>query len=449
MLPERSAPPRPTIDRATPDDLTSLVTDVGLAPMQVGAILLLDTPGGFDVAAACDAIAARVRSIPRLRQRLQPVPFGLGRPVWVDDGDFDIGRHLSAVETHRAGDLDSVLAVAADLVATRLPRDQPLWAGRFVPMGPDTTVLIIVFHHVLADGIGGLAVLAGLVDGASEAPTPSFPCPPPTTSQLASEAMRDRAHRAATLKTLPRRLNAAIRELGATGRTTASRSSLNRPTGPHRRLAVARCGLTSIHEVARAHGGSVNDVVLSAVAGALGTLVESRGEQVDAFVVSVPVSRRTTTTSAALGNQVGVAPIELPNLTDRRERLGMIIERGARIRNTPRGASMELLGPLFRTLARVRLFRWFVERQRLVNSFVTNLRGPDERLALLGAEITHVFPVAGISGNVTVAFAVLSYAGELAVTIITDPDSMPELDLLTEALQNELDAAAALDAPAS
>lgn len=174
--------------------------------------------------------------------------------------------------------------------------------------------------------------------------------------------------------------------------------------------------------------------------GALVRLLESRGECVDRFVVSVPVSRRGARTASDLGNHVAVAPIELPNLADRVARLRMISDRGARVRSAPRGAAVELLGPTFRTLARLGVFRWFIDRQRLVNTFVTNLRGPEARLTLLGASVTGLIPVALISGNVSVAFAVMSYAGTLTVTIIADPDVVPDLPVLRDALQDELDA---------
>lgn len=408
--------------------------------MQVGAILVLDTRGGFDIAAGRDAIAGRVRSIPRLRQRLQRVPVGCGRPIWVDDEGFDINRHVTIDDHVRDRDFEKVLELAADLVATRLAHDRPLWAARFVPIDSESTALVVVFHHVLADGIGGLAVLAGLVDGAPEDPTTDFPRPAPTTTRLAFDALRQRLQGAARLCRTPARVRAAIDELRATGDTRASRSSLNRTTGSRRRLGVATANLAAIISVARAYGGSVNDVVLSAVAGALRTLVESRGEEVDRFVVSVPVSRRRSTTAADLGNQVGVAPIELTCVPDLRERLRVIVQRGHRIRTAPRGASAELLGPVFRVLARLGIFGWFIDRQRLVNSFVTNLRGPGEQLHFLGAPITDVLPVAGISGNVTVAFAVLSYAGTLAITVMSDPDAVPDVPVLRDALQGELDA---------
>ena len=91
-------------------------------------------------------------------------------------------------------------------------------------------------------------------------------------------------------------------------------------------------------------------------------------------------------------------------------------------------------------LARTGLFRWFVDHQRLVHTFVTNLRGPQQSMALLGHTITEVHPVATIAGNVTASFAALSYAGTLGVTIIVDPVAVPDADALREHLQQQLDA---------
>jgi hypothetical protein len=103
------------------------------------------------------------------------------------------------------------------------------------------------------------------------------------------------------------------------------------------------------------------------------------------------------------------------------------------------GATTALLGPAFRILARLGVFRWFVDRQRLVTTMVTNLRGPAVRLSFMGAPITEVLPVSSITGNVTVAFAVLSYAGTLVVTVVVDPQHCPDLPVLVAHLQSELD----------
>jgi hypothetical protein len=98
-----------------------------------------------------------------------------------------------------------------------------------------------------------------------------------------------------------------------------------------------------------------------------------------------------------------------------------------------------LLDAVFRLTGRLHLFGWFANRQRMVHTFVTNLRGPAERLTFLGAEVDELIPVSAISGNVTVAFAVLSYAGTLTITVVADPTACPDLALLKEDLQAELD----------
>jgi diacylglycerol O-acyltransferase / wax synthase len=112
----------------------------------------------------------------------------------------------------------------------------------------------------------------------------------------------------------------------------------------------------------------------------------------------------------------------------------------ARRKSQSRGASAALLAPVLRALAQIGIFRWFVNHQHLVNTFVTNIRGPERRLALLGAEITKVTAISSIAGNVTVAFTALSYAGTLAVTVVADPDHCPDHEHIAAELQNQLDA---------
>ena len=428
------------IDRVTADDLVSLATDVGSAPMQVGAVLLLDTGAEFDLLQATAAIAGRIRTVPRLRQRLVPTPVGCGRPIWVDDAGFDLEEHVRSVECPVPGDEDALLAVAAEVIGARLPADRPLWRLTFVSgLDGERTALIVAFHHVLADGIGGLAVLANMVDGASAGSVAGFPRPAPSTRELALDAAR--AHLAA-LTDLPaalRRVCAAIVQLRPAAGAHPVRCSLNRPTGPRRQFAVVRADLDGIRRIAHEHGATVNDVVLSAVAGGLHTLLGSRGESVERFVVSVPVSARRQASATQLGNQVGVIPIELPATGDRFARLDAIAGTTRTAKQTSRAASTALLGPIFRLLARLGIFRWFINHQRLVHTFATNLRGPDAQLFFLDAPVIDVIAIAVVTGNVSVSFAALSYAGTLDVTVIADPDTCPDLHTLSDAVQDELD----------
>lgn len=427
------------VERASPEDVTNLASERATAPMQAGAILVLDTPNGLDARKAVDVLAARIRSIPRLRQRLVPVPVGCGRPIWVDDADFDISRHVRVATCPGSGDERALLDLAADVSATRLPTDRPFWSATLVEgVHPHHSALIVVFHHVLTDGIGGLAVLARLVDD-QPAPSPDgFPQPAASKGQIALDALRGHLQAITRLPGAMRRLGAAIAEMRATKAPRPTRTSLNQPTGPHRRFGVARADLEEVRAVAHAHGATVNDVVLAAVAGALLRLLASRGEEANRLVASVPVSRRRLADADVLGNQVDVVPIELPVTADLRRRLETIAVATREAKRTPRGASAALLGPTFRILARLGLFAWFIDRQRLVTTFVTNMRGPPTPLAFTGAPISGILPVSVITGNVTVAFAVLSYAGTLAITVITDPDACPDRATLHAALQDEL-----------
>jgi hypothetical protein len=187
----------------------------------------------------------------------------------------------------------------------------------------------------------------------------------------------------------------------------------------------------------------VNDVVLSAIAAALHRLLESRGEHVDRFVISVPFSTRRHASADDLGNQSGVIPLPVTAVGDPAQRLRSLAETTRAAKRAQRGASTALLGPFFRLLAAAGLYRWFIDHQRLIHTFVSNLRGPESRLSFLHCPITSIVPLSTASGNVTISFAVLSYAGSLTVTLVADPDTCSDLSGLRDALEEELGVLAA------
>ena len=176
------------IERASAIDLMELASDFGPLPLQVGAILVCGSGESLAVGEVRDALADRISSIPRLRQQLVSTPPGCGRPVWVDDPQFDVARHVHEVACSPPGDEDALLRAAAGVV-TVPPPGQPLWSATMVTgLAGDACALIVVFHHVLADGMGGLAVLASLVDGAVNAPQQNFPRAKPSTRRLTVDA---------------------------------------------------------------------------------------------------------------------------------------------------------------------------------------------------------------------------------------------------------------------
>jgi diacylglycerol O-acyltransferase len=430
------------IDRANSNDLMVLATDVGSAPMQVGAILVLDSGSRLESATFRDAIAERIRGVPRLRQRLLRTPFGAGRPIWVDATDFDIENHVRCVRCPAPGDEHALLDVAAEIVIHPLSTSRPLWSATLVTgLATDRSALVFVFHHVLADGVGGLAVLGRLADGAPISRPGDFPRRYPTGRQLYLDALSSRARAIAQLRLALRHVRGAVAELGLGGRTAAPiRNSLNQPTGARRSFAVARTDLAAVREVAHAYGGTVNDVVLTTVAGALHALLRRRGEDVDHLVISVPVSARTEDTGARLGNQAGVIPIALPATGDPRRRLEAVADITRRRKTAPRAASTALLDPVFRAMVKLGAFQWFIDHQRLVNTVVTNVHGPESHLTFLGSRIGEIVPLSLTMGNITVAFAAMSYAGTLVITVVADPDHCSDLALLVEELQGALDA---------
>jgi diacylglycerol O-acyltransferase / wax synthase len=408
--------------------------------MQVGAILLLAPGRPPTLAGLREAMAERVAGIPRLRQRLVRPPPGCGRPIWVDDGRFDITSHVRAESCPPPGDEEALLAVAAQIVTEPLPAGRPLWSFTLVSdLSDGGCALVVIFHHVLADGIGGLAVLAGLVDGMAVRPAADFPRPSPLRRRLLADAIVTWVRSVARLPGGLRRVRTAIAELRAGGTGRAPRCSLNRPVGRERRLAVARADLEAVRTVAHAHGATVNDVMLTAVTGALRTLLRHRGERVDRFVVSIPASARTTTTVSRLGNQVGVIPVDLPAAGPSEERLEAIAGVTRVGKSAPREAATALMAWVSRAMAWLGVLRWFLNHQPLITTFVSNLRGPAHQVSILGATVTGIVPMNGVAGNVTVAFGVLSYAGVVTVTVVADRDAWPDLPVLTEAVQHELD----------
>ena len=433
---------QPVIERASPSDRAFLAMDSGEVPEQFSVILMLDESGGLDLACARRLIAERVPAVPRLRQRLVSVPVGCGSPIWVDAPGFDIRRHVRAVACREPGDEPALLDTALSVIMSPLPRTAPLWSAVLVtgPAG-STLALVTVLHHALADGVGGLAVLAQLIDGPSHVPEVSFPRPAPAPARLAREAL---AARLEALRRAPQSWHLLRESTGAGGGLRPPRavpSSLNQPTGPRRQLAVVRADLAAVQAAAHRHGATTNDAVLVAVAGALRQVLLTRGEPVGTLVMTVPVSGRRPDDGPPLGNMVSPLLVSVPATGDVTDRLRDVAAQVQAHKAAAAGPPpIALLGWLFRPLAALGGFRWYMNHQHRFHTLVSHVRGPTETVAFGGSPITSAIPVGvGPGGNIPVYFEVLSYAGTLTLTAIADPDHFPQLDTLTSALRTGLD----------
>ena len=250
----------PSAERVSKADLTQLAMSDGGTSGQVGMVLVLGVGHGDGAADARRLLAERIQQIPRFRQRLHRPPPGRGRPYWADIPAFDALPHITEVACPAPGDDRALLDVAAACLTAPLPAGRPLWSATFVTgLTRGRTGLVIVADHVIADGVAGLAVLGKLAD-------PPAAGPPASGSPVTAEASGGPAGSSL------RGMRTGLAELGGLRRPhLAVRTSLNRPTGPRRRIDVVPADLAAVRKFAHAHGGTVNDVVLGVVAGRCAT----------------------------------------------------------------------------------------------------------------------------------------------------------------------------------
>jgi WS/DGAT/MGAT family acyltransferase len=431
------------IERIAPSDLVMLAMDRrGRTPEHLGAVLVLGA--GTDVVAVERVIAERARRIPRLCQRLVRVPPGCGNPVWIDDADFDPSRQMRRVRCPHPATEQELLDLAAAIATEPLPRSRPLWISTIVTgLADERIALVIVLHHVVADGIGGLAVLDRLVDGAAvSTPARAFPSPRPALARLAAEAARARLRSLRRFPTVLRALRVSLAAGGGMHPPAAAPCSLLQPTGSRRRFAVARADLAGLRAAAHRYGGTVNDAMLAAVAGALRTVLVQRGERVETFRVGLMVAARRSAPAEALGNSTAPLLVDVPSSPEPEARLAAIAGTVRARRDSATGpAPVALIAPLFRALAALGIFRWYIAHQRRLHTLTSNVRGPDRQCRVADAPIESIIPISvGEAGNITVGFVALSYAGVLVVTVTADPDHAPDLPAVATALQDELDA---------
>lgn len=430
------------IERAGQADLgMRAVESWGGLPEQLGALLVLD-PAASDPAGLGRAVAERAARVPRLRQRLVRAPLGAGRPIWLDDPHFEPARHVRYTRCAQPGDERALLDVAVAVACQPLPADRPLWSAVLVSgLAGGGVGLVFVTHHALLDGIGGLAVLAALADGSAPEAGKFLPRPRPSYARLVADAWSSRLRAVAALPALRHTLRGPVAAAGGLRPARVPACSLLTPTGRRRRLAVVRADLDPLRDTAHRAGGTVNDVLLVAVAGALHTLLAHRGESVDPFVLSVMVSARRSAALTSLGNAALPLRVPVPGGGNPQERLTRIAGRVRAGRPAVAGPSlMALMGPAFRTLATLGVLRWYMDHQRRMHTLVSNVPGPGQPITIGGVPVRRIVPVAvGNAGNLSVTFLALSYAGSLTVTVVADPEAVPDLLVLVGALQEQLD----------
>ena len=444
--------PQEHLDRLSAVDASFLVQEGSESHMHVGALVRLEGPPP-DMEDFLDSLRGRLHLVPRYRQKLAFPPAGSGRPLWVDDTDFNLEYHVRHTALPRPGSDEQLRNLVARIFSQQLDRSKPLWELWIVEGAKDGSwALITKTHHALIDGISGIdlaTVLFDITPVPREVDHPDRRWQPhrePASVDLLAGVARSMvrtglkmAEQVVGSVTKPTDAIGAAREavegVGEIVWATlnpAPPTPLNVPIGPHRRFVGVRGRLADFKLVKDAFGGTVNDVVLAVVAGGLREFLHSRGVRTEGMELRalVPVSLRAEHEHGHLGNRIaamrGPLPVyvgdpverlrtvsrEMRDLKDSKQALGAEVLAGAQNFAPP-----TILGVASRLNFSTRLF----------NLIVTNVPGPQMPLYVLGREMQTVFPIAFLPREHGLAIAIISYNGFLNFGLLGDYDAVPDL----------------------
>jgi diacylglycerol O-acyltransferase / wax synthase len=448
-------------DRLTALDATFLHLERSGAHMHVAGILVFegDVPAYDELV---EAIEARMHLVPRYRQKLAHVPLGQGRPVWVDDPHFNARYHLRHSALPAPGSDEQLKNLAGRLFALPLDRTKPLWELNLVEgLEGGRFALISKTHHALVDGVSGVDITSVLFDVTPEpAPIeqrPWVPQPEPTDAELLAQALIERAtmpgEAARGLRALTRAPRQALAQAGEwlvgvgamawAGVSPAPESPFNVSIGPHRRYTWVDSDVARFKAIKNALGGTLNDVVLSAVALGIGRFLRRRGIDTDGLVLKamVPVSVRADTQRGALGNRVAAMWAPLPvGVEDAEAVLAEVADAMRGLKESGQAVGAQALTSLadFAPPTIMSQAARLQPRQRFFNLVVTNVPGPQVPLYLLGRPMRAFYPVVPLAHNQALGIAIMSYDGRLAFGLLGDYDALPDLEALADDLREAI-----------
>jgi WS/DGAT/MGAT family acyltransferase len=451
------------LDRLSSIDASFLHQEGPTSHMHIGGVLVFEGPPP-DFSAYLDHVRGRLHLVPRYRQKLTTPPLETGRPLWVDDPDFNLEYHVRHTALPSPGTEEQLFLLASRIASQPLDRAKPLWENWIVEgLEGDRFALISKTHHALVDGISGVDLATVLLDLEPSAKRPAEklepwqPKPEPSPVDLVAAGVRGMVgvgagivSRAVAAATRPGRSLAVLRdaaegvgEIVWAGLNPAPETPLNVEIGPHRRFTVVRHQLDDYKTIKNALGGTVNDVVLSVVAGALARWLHSRGVRTEGLEMRalVPVSVRTEAHRGTLGNQLaamrGPLPVYIHDPVARlqfvRREMDGLKESKQAVGAATLAAVNDLAPPT--VLAQASRLQFST---RLFNLLVTNIPGPQFPLYVLGRQLEDLFPLAFLPKNHALAVAIMSYNGGIDYGLLGDYDALPDIDVLADGIDAAL-----------
>jgi WS/DGAT/MGAT family acyltransferase len=456
--------PQRHLDRLTPIDAAFLHQEGAHSHMHIGGLTIIEGPPPA-TSELLEQIRLRLHLVPRYRHKLANTALDSGRPVWVDDPTFNLEYHIRHTALPTPGQWEQLCSLTARIFSQQLDRSKPLWEMWLIEgLEDDRFALITKTHHSLIDGIAGVDLATVLFDLSPEPPPirhsgrPWQPHPEPGATELIAAGMKGAvraglalAEGAVDALAHPEHALARAREaaegvgevLWAT-LNPAPETPLNVPIGPHRRFFGIACQLEDFKTVKNAFGGTVNDVVLAVVTGALRTFLISRGRRTEGVELRalVPVSVRVEDEKGEGGNRLVAMRGPLPvYIADPVQRLRFVSQAMDGLKESKQALGAEVIAGVQNfapptLLAQASRLNFST---RLFNLIVTNIPGPQFPLYVLGREMLEAYPVAFLPENHALDIAIMSYNGQMNFGLLGDFDALPDIGEISASISAELE----------
>ena len=451
------------VERLTPLDASFLSLEEPATPLHVGGVLVLEAPSD-GLESLLRHVTARLPLVPRYRQRVLTVPGHLAGPVWADDPDFDVDYHVRRSALPRPGAEAQLLDLVSRLTSRPLDRRRPLWELYLVEGLTGNRIAVVTkTHPALVDGLTAVDIGQALLDVEPNTATPHpddwrprrLPGPAQLVGQALGSYLLDPSAAVHTalgsvtdVRVAGQRLAGAVSGMAATLRSAvfpAPASPLNAPIGRQRRVAVARADLDGLRTIRKVHGVTLNDVLLTVVAGALREWLLSRGEPLlgsTTVRTLVPVSVQPEE-DVAPGSRVATHLVDLPvgepNPRVRLTRISFAMRGVAQHgRSVGAGTLVALTGFASPTLHALGARAARGLSRRLFNLVVTNVPGPQVPLYAAGSRMLEVFPVVPLARGQGLSVGITSYDGRVWFGLNADEHIVGDVGVLASLIEEEV-----------